>query len=189
MKLEIEAKIKVDSLEKIAQRLKDAGAEFKCDVTERDSYFADAGGSIVKKGCGLRLRVLKTGDGEKYILTYKGPKQGGRYKKRQEIEVGVDGPEAMEEMLSTMGCEKRLTFEKKRSLWELDGCMVSLDELPLLGSFIEVEGPDEETISKVLVQLGIDGAEHICKGYARMMADKLEEIGSEERRMFFDDTI
>ena len=189
MNFEIEAKIKVDSLEKIAQRLKEAGADFKCDVVERDSYFADADGVVVKKGCGLRLRVLKTDGDEKYILTYKGPKQGGRYKKRQEVEVVVDGPEAMEEMLLAMGCERRLTFEKKRSLWELDGCMVSLDELPLLGSFIEVEGPDEETISKVLGQLGIDGAEHIGKGYARMMADKLEEIGSEERRVFFNDTI
>ena len=50
----------------------------------------------------------------------------------------------MEQIFESLGYTKRITLEKTRAIWQLDGCFVCLDELPLLGYFIEVEGPDEE---------------------------------------------
>ena len=187
MKVEIEAKLKIDLPKTVLKRLQQIGAEHKYDVKERDSYFADAGHVIVKKGCGLRLRLLKTGEDEKYILTFKGPRQKGRYKKRDEVEVCVEEPQAMEDMLRAFGCRKKLKFEKRRSIWSFGGCSVSVDRLPLLGDFIEVEGPDEETITQVLRQLGLSELKHISKGYARLMADKLDEMGTGNQEVFFED--
>ncbi|MHC5103080.1 MAG: hypothetical protein ACYSOQ_06655 [Planctomycetota bacterium] len=55
-------------------------------------------------------------------------------------------------------------------LWKLDECEVCLDELPELGCFVEVEGPDEETISSVLRKLSLHNEPHITKSYASMMS-------------------
>ena len=186
MKLEIEAKLKVDSPGVLSERLQQAGAVFKCDVVERDSYFIDTDRVIVKNGCGLRLRKQSIGNDEKYILTYKGPKQQSRFKSRQEAEVCVSDIKTTEDLLSAIGCRKKLEFEKKRSIWTFMSCSISLDRLPLLGRFIEVEGPDEATITRVLQKLGLADTEHISKGYARLMADKLDELGTGNREVFFE---
>ena len=186
MKLEIEAKLKVDSLDVLTEHLQQAGAVFKYDVVERDSYLVDAGRVMVKKGCGLRLRKQSVGDNEKYILTYKGPKQQSRFKSRQELEVCVSDIKTTEDLFLAMGCRKKLEFEKKRSIWTFMSCSISLDRLPLLGCFIEVEGPDETIITQVLQTLGLADTEHISKGYARLMADKLDELGTGNRKVFFE---
>lgn len=178
MKLEIEAKVKVENLESVAQRLAEADACFKHELLEKDSYFIDADRMVVRPGCGLRLRRQKTNENEKVILTYKGPKKKTRFKTRQEIEIEVNDVDAAEQLLTELGCHKKLMFEKKRSLWLLEQCLICLDELPLLGCFVEVEGPDEGAIADVLKKIGLSGHEHINKGYAKLMRARLDEIGS-----------
>ena len=42
--------------------------------------------------------------------------------------------------------------------WKLGGCTVELDELPHLGTFVEIEGPSEAAILKVRDQLQLDRA-------------------------------
>ncbi|HEG43978.1 hypothetical protein LCGC14_2969370 [marine sediment metagenome] len=171
MKIEIETKIKVDSLDNVAAALKKCGAEFIGEFVERDIFFDDAGKRLLEKGCGLRLR-RRTGEGaENNILTYKGKRQGGKYKARQEIEVEVDSLKDMILLLGKLGYERKLEFEKRRQIWTLGGCEVCLDEIEPLGRFVEVEGPDEDAISKVIAELGLAGCEHIDKGYAVMMSE------------------
>ena len=81
----------------------------------------------------------------------------------------------MEKIFDALGYHKRLTFEKKRALWALDRCEICLDELPHLGCFVEVEGPDEDAISGVLEKLNLHNEPHISKGYAAMMSRKLKQ--------------
>jgi adenylate cyclase class 2 len=185
--IEIEAKIKVDSLEPIAERLKEAGGKFEGELSQRDTYFNDTKGSLTKSGSGLRLRREVSDDGEKTVMTFKGPKKKGPFKSRQEIEVGLgeDGFSGMVDLLGGIGFEQVLVFEKKRNLWLLDGCQVCLDEVPLLGNFVEVEGPDEHVIAEVLSKIQLYGLEHINKGYAKLMREKLDEIGSDKTEIFF----
>ena len=178
MKLEIEAKVKVEDLEPVAKKLAEVGACFKHELLEKDSYFIDADRTVVRPGCGLRLRRQKSNGKEKVILTYKRPKKKTKFKTRQEIEVEVNDPDAAEQLLIALGCHKKLIFEKKRSLWQMEQCQICLDELPLLGCFVEVEGPDESTIADVLEKIGLSGYEHINKGYAKLMRARLDEIGS-----------
>ena len=81
----------------------------------------------------------------------------------------------MEKIFESLGYHKRLTFEKKRTVWSLGGCEVCLDTLPQLGCFIEVEGPDEDVISAILQKLGLHNEPHIPNGYASMMSRKLKQ--------------
>lgn len=185
MKLEIEAKVKVENLESVAQKLAQAGACFKHELLEKDSYFIDADRTVVGHGCGLRLRRQKINETEKVLLTYKGPKKKTKFKTRQEIEFEISEPDKAEMLLAALGCYKKLTFEKKRSLWRLDKCMICLDELPLLGRFVEVEGPDEDAVEDVLKRIGLSDHENINKGYAKLMMTRLEETGSKKTEISF----
>jgi len=185
VKLEIEAKVKVENLESVAQKLAQAGACFKHELLEKDSFFIDADRTIVGPGCGLRLRRQKTNETEKVLLTYKGPKKKTKFKTRQEIEIEVNDAVAAEELLTALGCHKKLMFEKKRSLWRLDKCLICLDELPLLGCFVEVEGPDEAAVEDVLKRIGLSDHENINKGYAKLMMTRLEETGSKKTEISF----
>jgi adenylate cyclase class 2 len=171
MKIEIEMKIKVDSLGDTVAALDRCGGEFVGEFIERDLFFDGDEGHLLNKGCGLRLRRRTGGGVESNILTYKGKRQDGKYKARKEIEVEVDSLEDMILLLEELGYERKLEFEKRRKMWALGGCEVCLDELEPLGKFVEIEGPDEDAISKVAAELGLADREHINKGYAVMMSE------------------
>lgn len=176
---EIEAKLKVDSHEEIAEKLAGLGAEFLEERLQKDQHFDDAEKTLAKTDRCLRLRRQLTGGQERIFLTYKGAKEKSKFKRRQEIEVEVEDGDSTEKLLSALGYEKTLCIEKRRRVWRLGGCEVALDELPLLGSFVEIEGPDEESIAEVQKSAGLSDLPHIQKSYAALMRNKLRQQNSE----------
>jgi len=185
MNIEIEAKLKVDSVEQIAGRLSSLGGEFEHQLAQTDYYFDDAQRSLTKADRCLRLRRQLNGREENVLLTFKGPREKARFKRRQEIEIQVESVEMASELLEALGFEKRLVFEKKRQLWRLDNCEITLDELPLLGEFVEIEGPDEEKIADVQRKLGLPGLRHIADSYATLMRRELARLGTEKTEVLF----
>jgi len=173
MATETEAKLKVDSHEEIITRLGEAGARFLGEQLHTDIYFDDAQRSLTKADKCLRVRISVVGGKERFYLTYKGPKQIDDYKKREEIETEVKDADALQELLAVLGYEKALSFEKKRLLWRLGQCGVSLDQVPALGMFVEVEGPNGAAIADAQDKLGLGGQAHIQHSYATLIADKL----------------
>lgn len=185
MKIEIEAKISVESFDSVISRLEESGATFKGKVLQRDSFFADKEKKLIATDRGLRLR-RQIGDGvEKIILTYKGKRQKKGFKSRREIEVEVNSFESMEDMFLALGLEKSIAFEKRRDYWFFDECEICLDELPMLGKFVEVEGPCEAAIGRVLDRIGLSASDHVDESYSRMMRAKLEEFGLEASEAMF----
>jgi adenylate cyclase class 2 len=182
MHTEIEAKLKVDSLQEVERKLSEAGAEFVAEQLQTDTYFDDAGAVLKGSDRALRLRRQRTGRKEKIFLTYKGPKQKDDFKKRQEIQIEVGDGDSVEKLFSELGYEKALVFEKRRRIWNLDDCVVCLDELPLLGSFVEIEGHDGESISDVQKKLGLSDLRHIVESYACLMQQKLCQLGKKQAR-------
>lgn len=173
MASEIEAKLKVGSHEEIIERLKTLGAEFVAEQLQTDYYFDNAGRSMARADECLRLRKQFVGGKAKVFLTYKGAREENRFKKRREIEIEVSNANAARELLSAMGYEKALIVEKTRRLWKLGDCEVALDELDLLGSFVEIEGADEKQIDEVQKSLGLAELEHIMESYACLIDEKL----------------
>ena len=176
MSIEIETKLKVDSLDEIRSRLKKAGGQFVGDFTQSDTFFADSGGKMIGSDCGLRIRRQASGETEKIILTYKGPRQKNRFKSREEIEVGVDSFKAIEQILLALGLEEIMLVEKRRSLWTLNNCEVCLDELDELGSFVEIEGQSEKDICLAMDKLCLLDLPHIESSYARLIKQKKEGV-------------
>ena len=160
MPTEIEAKLKVESLQEVENKLSKLDAEFLHEQAQIDYYFDDSEETFKSSDTALRLRRQRSGDQEKILLTYKGAKEKDNFKKRQELEVEISDLDSAEKLLSAIGYKRALTVEKRRRIWRLSGCTVALDELPLLGSFVEIEGPDDKTITDLQRGLGLANLSH-----------------------------
>ena len=172
MYTEIEAKLKVDSLEPVREKLQELGAEFVEEQFQMDILFDDANQTMIKADSCLRFRRQISDNQTKHILAYKGPKQDGNYKKRLEIEVEVNKNESMLMLLSALGYESKIIVEKNRSLWRYNQCEVALDSLKLLGDFVEIEGPSEDIINDVQKALGLEHLDNIAESYATLIMNK-----------------
>jgi adenylate cyclase, class 2 len=174
MCVEIEAKLKVDSLPEIERKLGGLGAEFVAEQMQTDYHFDDSGASLTAADRCLRLRRESVGQSQTFSLTYKGDKEKSNFKKRQEIEIEINDADSAEKLLGALGYRKVFTIEKTRRLWRFGGCEVALDKLPLLGDFVEIEGPDDERIADVQNSLGLAHVPHVPKSYAQLMKEELD---------------
>ncbi len=173
MFVEIEAKLKVDSHKPVEKKLTQLGAEFLAEQIQTDYYLDDSDRTLTKADKCLRIRLERVGKSQKFFITYKGPKEKGEFKKRQEVETSVADAEAAEKLFAALGYRKAVVVEKKRRLYRLGHCQVALDDLPALGTFVEIEGPNADEISQVQNSLGLAKLPHIPESYACLLAEKL----------------
>lgn len=171
MCVETEAKLKVDSLSKVERRLTELGAEFVAEQLQTDSLLDDSNETLISSDRCLRIRREVAAGGERCFLCYKGGREDSDFKRRQEIETEVKDAESLGKLLSALGYEEKLVVEKRRRLWKYAGCEVALDELPLLGDFVEIEGPDDESIAEVQAMLGLADVRHETKSYAHLIRE------------------
>ncbi len=167
---EIEAKLRVQDLAPVDARLRQCGARFLGEHIQRDDYFEDGQGTLAGSDRCLRIRRETCKGEETRFVTYKGPKQHGAYKRRQELEFEVSDPEAAQLLLAALGYQPALVVEKTRQVWELNACQIGLDLLPGLGPFVEIEGPDEAAIEGVQTAMGLADCPHIPESYACLLA-------------------
>jgi adenylate cyclase class 2 len=172
MALEIEAKIKVDSCAGARARLGELGARRVYDVLETNELYDTSDQQLFRRGCGLRIRTCRgEGDVPRPALTHKGPQQAGLLKSRDEIETEVTDPTALGDILKSLGYVPVIIFEKRREEWELDGLKIELDEVPRLGSYVEIEGPDEASVRALQARLGLGGHPSIQDSYVALLID------------------
>jgi adenylate cyclase class 2 len=183
MHAEIEAKLKVDSLETVERKLAECAGTFLRETIQTDRYYDTPDREFTRTDKALRLRTDTKDGRERFILAYKGPKERDDYKKRVEIEVEVDDADATESLLGALGYVKALAFNKRRRLYQLQGCEVALDELPLLGVFVEIEGPDSDAIARVQAQLGLSDVPHIMASYACLIDERLSQLAVQTREI------
>ena len=188
MGVEIEAKMTVESFDAVRARLRDAGAAGPVEHFEVNTFFDTEDRSLLAADEGLRLRRDRVvADGaEKLIITYKGPRKLGPLKSRDELEVEVSGADSAVKLLERLGYLQTLSFEKRRESWELDGCKVELDELPHLGKFVEVEGPDEPSVLRVRERLGLASRPMVKSGYIALLMSYLQERGMPTKSVTFE---
>ncbi len=172
---EIEAKLKVDSLSEVEHKLGKLGAKFIAEQLQTDYFFDDLNATLTKADRCLRLRKQIVGKHESIFLTYKGAKEKSNLKKRQEIESEINDADSIHKLLLALGYGQVLIVEKKRRLWLFCNCEVALDQLPLLGDFVEIEGPNEEEITNVQNILGLNDLPHISKSYASLLKERLQQ--------------
>jgi adenylate cyclase class 2 len=184
MPTEIEAKLKVDALEVVEHRLSDQGASVVSQTIQTDYYFDTADGAFTRSDRALRLRVERDDGNERCVVTYKGPREVDDFKKRPEINLHVGSAEAAQSLLTALGYRRSLAFNKRRHLWRLGPCEVALDELPLIGSFVEIEGPNSADIARVRGRLDLCDRPHVMDSYASLIAERLSQLGRLRKEVF-----
>ena len=189
MPVEIEAKMAVPDLEPVRARLREVGGEPAGRMLEVNAFFDTEDRSLLASDRGLRLRRNRDRDSgaEEHVITYKGPRQHGALKSREEVELSVTDSDAAVQLFERLGFARTLAFEKRRESWRLGGCKVELDELPHLGCFVEVEGPAEDLVLRVREQLGLADRPIIKSSYIAMLSGYLQERGRATKVVTFVD--
>jgi adenylate cyclase class 2 len=158
MMREIEAKYRVADPDALRRRLSAYGARQHARMFETNRLFDTTERELLAADCGLRLRTCRPLDDAQppaATLTYKGPRDPGELKAREEVEASVGDADAVAAILQRLGFREVIVYEKHREAWRLGECEVCLDELPKLGWFVEIEGPGAKAIDPVLVELGL----------------------------------
>jgi len=188
---EMEIKVKVDRHEPVRRRLRSAGAVYLGTVIHTDLYFDTPGRDLLNGESGLRLRVprlLRRGDAERdlrAVLTFKGPlRPHEHFKVREETQTHLDSPEVMRDILKSIGLVEQLSLEKKRASYTLGRCLVELDEIPMIGCFVEVEASREGDIHHARKVLALTG-EPLFESYVRMAVAEAERRGLDPARITF----
>jgi len=163
-KLEQEVKFAYPDLPALEKKLIESGAKLKQPRTfERNLRFDTA-----TRDLATTFQVLRLRQDTHTWLTYKGPSDlNAEVNARQELEVTVSEFQTSKEILEALGFEVSIIYEKHRSAFMLEDVEVSLDEMPF-GNFIELEGPNTESIRKAAERLGLQWEDRIVLGYMNM---------------------
>lgn len=170
---EVEVKFYVRSLANAEQRLLELGAQLTQErVHETNLRFDSPDRALSLNYKALRLRL----DTEAR-LTYKGPSSlDGGARSRTELEFIVSDFETARAFLEALGYRVYLMYEKRRSMYLLDGVIVTLDEMPF-GDFVEIEGPDGDTIRQVTKRLGLRWDARINESYTMLFDELRRHLG------------
>lgn len=186
MPVETEAKMKVESFDAVRRRLGELGARRVGEALETNQFFDTPDRNLLAADKGLRLRTSRdvVSGRERHVITVKGAQQAGEIKSREEAEVEVTDAEDARGVLVALGYEPTLSFEKRRESWKLDDCKIELDELPLLGRFLEIEG-DREAVMRLREKLNLAGQPLIKTPYIKLLSDELQKRGDRRREIKF----
>lgn len=178
--LEIEVKFRVGNTKPYGEKLQKLGAKLVESGLERNIKYK--GNGLEKTKDLLRLRSYCG----KSIITHKSkPKNAPKgFKAREETEITVDSLQNAKKIIEGIGFEKSWIYEKNRQVWFLDGVEVLIDELPLIGNFIEIEGTEKE-IEFTAKKLGFDMKDAITKNYEKLYKEYIKGNGLSEEDLVF----
>ena len=178
---ETEVKFYVRRLERIEERLRALGTRMIQPRTfEVNLRFDLPDGSLRREGKVLRLR-----QDDRTWLTFKGPSQrSDGVLSRTELETTLEDLETARNILEALGYILIATYEKYRSTYELGSLHIMLDELPY-GDFVEIEGPDVESLQKASQELGLDFSAAIPASYLALFDGLSCKRGLEPSQLTF----
>lgn len=148
MHTEYEVRVLEINVEEIKRKLENIKADFQWDLLQR-RYVYDFIPKVDNKW--IRLRT----NGQKTTLTIKNL-VSSCIDGTQELEIEVDNFERTNLMLKELGYEPKSYQENRRCQYILNGVEIDIDYWPLIPTYLEIEGPSEETVYNVLKALELD---------------------------------
>jgi adenylate cyclase, class 2 len=183
LNFEIEIKLRLNgNLGKIRRTLCDLGFRVsKSRVLESNVLLDTANGSLRSHGKLIRVRRV----GAHSVLTYKGPSELGKYKKRHEIEVPLPDAFGVEQILNEIGYHPIFRYEKFRTEYSKSPGTgkVLLDETPI-GNYLEIEG-SPRWIDRTARLLGFSVDDYITRSYGYLYLAYCRERRTPPSNMLF----
>jgi adenylate cyclase, class 2 len=162
VKHEYEAKFLSIDVAGLQARLKNLGAvrAFPRTLLTRKIFESDA----LERGAWVRLRD----EGTRSTLTLKQVTDATSIGGTTEIETDVTDLPAMAEILSRLGLTEVRYQENYREEWRWGVVTFDFDTWPGLPTFVEIEGPDEDSVRRAAAALELD--------YSRARFGSVDEI-------------
>ena len=184
MKVETEIKLRLrGGLSKIRHLLHESGFRIiKHRALETNILFDNAKRSLRKNGKLIRVRR----SGNHTYLTFKGPSEPSRYKKRHEIEIGLPHAAPFGAILTQVGFHPVFRYEKYRTEYakKTNEGKVLLDETPV-GNYLEIEG-SPRWIDRTAKQLGFSKSDYITRSYGYLYLAYCRERRIRPKDMLFE---
>jgi adenylate cyclase class 2 len=179
---EIEAKMKVADLAAVRKTLEAKGAVRNGKELETNTFFDTSEKRLLAEDRGLRIRLaVDEGGVTRCLVTMKGPLRVGQFKTREEIQFSADDAEPVRRIFENLGLKSTLSFQKRRETWLFGDCEIALDEMPYLGTFVEIEGKTEKIVAAAREALGLANLPPISTGYISLLSRYLEEHQIKDR--------
>jgi adenylate cyclase class 2 len=183
LKVETEIKLRVrGGFTKIRHALRKLGFRIvKHRSLESNVLFDTPKLSLRKNGKIIRVRRVANHT----LLTYKGPSEPSRYKKRREIEFDLPPSAPIREILIQIGYHPVFRYEKYRTEYakRSNQGKVLVDETPI-GNYLELEG-SPRWIDKTAKQLGFSKSDYITRSYGYLYLAYCRERRIRPKDMLF----
>lgn len=178
---ELEVKFYLSRLKDMQVKLDTLGKLAAPRVLEINLRFDTPDRALTGAGKVLRLRR-----DSRTRITYKGMGKdaGGAYL-RQELEFTVSDFDTARALFEALGYQVYTIYEKHRTTYHLGELEIDLDELPT-GDFLEIEGPDAQSIQNVAQQLGLNWDKRVLDSYTSLFERLRTELGLEFRDLSFE---
>jgi adenylate cyclase class 2 len=148
---EIEVKFLEIDKPKLIEKLKSLGASDLGEELLTQKIFRDKAGKWKNEGKFARIRMTSKG----IVFTYKHV-ENRTATGTIEIEFEITQPDKLEAFLIAMDLELVHESEKRRHKFRTDNIIVDIDTWPKIPTFVELEGPTEESIKNLTSKLGFD---------------------------------
>ncbi len=175
---EIEIKFKLENPEAVRRNLLELGGNYEGTVHE-ENYIYDFPDLRLKKEKKL-LRLRKEND--KAYLTFKSSLSDEEFKITEEFETEVSNFSQTDKILQALGFHVVWIYKKEKENWSLFGTKISIDKLPYLGWWMEIEG-EKNSIKNVVRSLGFDLAQGVTKTYREIWDEYKKKYNLDRRDM------
>jgi adenylate cyclase, class 2 len=182
MSYEVEVKYRLADFRQLEERLIARAAGKEPASVQEDTYLSHPARDFAQTNEALRLRRI----GDQNRITYKGPRQSGPTKTREEIEINLSHGQTTFDQLTRLfeklGFRPVATVRKRRTSFHLTvnelNLEVSLDHAEGLGDFAEIETiaasesdlpRAQQAVLELATQLGLTEVE--SRSYLRMVLD------------------
>ena len=188
MNIEVEIKVKVDSLDEIRKKVEKIGKLVKA-IRQVDEYYVPCQRDFfANKPHPIEWLRIRTNP-DKSIFEYDlsiNKKENGEQDSCEEYETEVSSPDELRKILKFLDFKSVITVDKHREYWQCGDIEVALDHIEGLGDFIEAEAngdfSDVVEAKKVCIEflenLGIKDVREkkIHKGYPAMLLEKMGKM-------------
>jgi adenylate cyclase, class 2 len=89
----------------------------------------------------------------------------------EEVETNFESAAKLSHILARLGFVETVLYEKRRETWRMAACDVTIDELPRLGWFVEIEGPTPTQVLATRDRLELGAAAVEPKSYVALAAE------------------
>jgi adenylate cyclase class 2 len=178
---ELEMKFYISRRKDLEMKLNKFGQVIAPRVLEVNLRFDTPDRSLTAAGKVLRLRR-----DSKSRVTYKGEgRLEGGANLRRELEFTVSDFDTARALFEALGYQIYTIYEKYRTTYQMDDVEVVVDELPT-GDFLEIEGPDSESIKRAALELGLNWEAGILDSYTFLFERLKGKLGLTFRDLSFE---